>query len=159
KATPRGDFAGPDAKRPLRNSGVAQASSIIPTIAAFTPEAIVTSDAVRCTQTVAPLADALGITPCEDERISQVEWDAGETRGLRELVAAQLSEERNTVLCSHRPVLPDIAREIAAVGHTRPGRYRREATELPPAAFSVFHVARSPSTQGIVSVEVYPIKP
>lgn len=158
KARQRADFKGPDAARPLRNSGVAQASAIVPALAAFAPRALVTSDALRCTQTVEPLADELGITPQVDARISQDVWDSGETRGLRELVAEQISAGRNTLLCSHRPVLPDIAREIAAVGHNRPGRYLREATELPPAAFSVFHIASAPSTQGIVSVEVYPIK-
>lgn len=158
KAEPRGAEHPRDAERPLRPSGLTQAEVIAPVIAAFAPETIVTSPATRCVQTVRPLGALLGHEPIEADAVSQDTWDEGDVSGLRELVSDMLSAGRPALICSHRPVLPDLAREIAAVNHTRPGRYLSEATELPPAAFSVFHIALAPSTQGIVAVETYPIK-
>lgn len=158
KAEPRNETFPTDAARPLRDSGLAQASAIVPVLAAFGPATIITSPAVRCADTVDPLADHLELTPVLSEAISQDTWDEGETQDLRNLVADQIALGTNAVLCSHRPVLPDLAREIAAVGKNRPGRYLQDSSELPPGAFSVFHIAQAPSDHGIVSVEVYPIK-
>ncbi|WP_217135433.1 NUDIX hydrolase [Leucobacter chinensis] len=158
KAEPRGEAFTQDALRPLRASGVKQAQTIAPVLAAFSPETIVTSPATRCAETVDPVAKLLEITPRLAPEVSQDTWDEGDVSGLRELVNEVLATETNAIICSHRPVLPDLAREIAAVNRTRPGRYLTEATELPPAAFSVFHISKAPSEQGIVSVETYPIK-
>ena len=159
KAEPRGSEYPVDRKRPLHPYGEVQASTIVPVLAAFSPSTIITSTAKRCRQTVTPIATHLGVTPKKTRAISQETWNQGDVSGLRELVAEVIQEGNNALLCSHRPVLPDLAREIAAVGKNRPGRYLTDATELPPAAFSVFHIAHAPSDHGIVSVEVYPIKP
>lgn len=158
KASPRGVEHPVDAARPLRESGVQQAQSIVPVLSAFRPKHITTSSALRCSATVEPLAQELKIEALVTDAISQDTWDEGETRGLRELVARHIDQAETSVLCSHRPVLPDLAREIAAASHSRPGRYLQDAIELPPAAFSVFHISRNPSQLGIVSVESYPIK-
>lgn len=162
KAEPRSAEYPMDHERPLSAAGIEQARAIVPVLAAFGPERIVSSPAVRCADTVAPLAVHLGIDEEFESGISQDTWDSGETRDLRECVSRAVQHGRSAVLCSHRPVLPDLTREIAAAVRERPGRYLREASELPPGAFSVFHIARvtdSPDERRIVSVEVYPIKP
>lgn len=159
KAQPRGSEYPVDHKRPLHPYGEVQASLIIPTLAAFAPATIITSTAKRCKDTVKPLAEHLSLKVRKTDAISQDRWDEGDVDGLRELVAKVIGRGENALLCSHRPVLPDLAREIAAVGKSRPGRYLTEATQLPPGAFSIFHIAHAPSDHGIVSVEIYPIKP
>ena len=159
KAEPRGSEYPVDRKRPLHPYGEVQASTIVPALAAFSPTEIITSTAKRCKKTVAPIAKYLGVTPQKTHAISQDTWNEGDVDGLREVVASVIAKGQDALLCSHRPVLPDLAREIAAVGKNRPGRYLTDATELPPGAFSVFHIAHAPSDHGIVSVEVYPIKP
>lgn len=162
KAEPRSAAYPVDSERPLSTSGLAQAKAIVPVLAAFGPERIVTSPAVRCADTVAPLAVHLGVDEEFEPGISQDAWDEGETRDLRERIARAVLLGKSMVICSHRPVLPDLTREVAAAAQERPGRYLREASELPPGAFSVFHIAKvanEPDERRIVSVEVYPIKP
>lgn len=158
KAAPRDAQHRVDHLRELTVEGNEQAGAIAHTLAAFGPRLIVTSPATRCRQTVAPLASFLNLKVRKEQGISQDSWDAGETQELRNLVAEVVSAGRNVVLCSHRPVLPDIAREVAATTTSQPGRYLSEATELPTGAFSVFHIAKNNPDRGIVSVEIYPVR-
>lgn len=150
--------AATDALRQLRPSGVKQAANLVSVIASFGPKRIISSTAMRCLETVSPLAEYVGVEVEEEHGISQEMWEEGETRDLRDCVAGVVAGETPAVMCSHLPVLPDLAREIAAVGKTRPGKYLSAAVNLPTAAFSVFHLAKAPSDAGIVSVELYPIK-
>ncbi len=68
KATPREQWDGPDAARPLTARGTKQAAAIVGPLKAFGVRRIISSDAVRCVTTVTPLAAALGRevqrTPC-----------------------------------------------------------------------------------------------
>src|SRR5690606_2783216 len=59
KAAARSDWDGPDASRPLTARGRTQAESIVGMLRAFGVRKIITSDAVRCVETVTPLAAAL----------------------------------------------------------------------------------------------------
>lgn len=157
KAQPRSSDL-QDNQRPLTDQGMKQAQVIVPTILAFGPESVISSTALRCLDTVAPLSEEAGLTVAAEEGISQDEWESGETGRLREVVAEVVESRVSTVLCSHSPVLPDLAREIASVTVSSPGRYLASAVELPTAAFSIFHVSRSNPDRGIVAVETYPIK-
>lgn len=147
-----------DSKRELTETGLNQAEIITPTLMSFKPKRIYSSNAKRCLQTATPLAKQLGRDVKQYRELSQDLWDEGETAGLRELIAQIADRQENAVICSHLPVIQDITREIAAAGKNRPGQYLVEAGDLPPAAFSVFHIAKKPSDHGIVTVEVYPIK-
>src|SRR5690606_18685958 len=60
KARSREDWDGADAARPLTSRGTAQAAALVGPLSAFGVRRIVSSDAVRCATTVAPLAAALG---------------------------------------------------------------------------------------------------
>ncbi|WP_449277583.1 NUDIX hydrolase [Leucobacter sp. GX24907] len=157
KAMPRGHEFPEDRLRPLSDKGEDQAETIVPMLEAFGPARIETSTALRCTSTVAPLAARLGVPPRKYAGLSQDAWDEGETWELRRIVTNTVAEQTNAILCAHRPVLPDIAREIAAATRSRPGAYLQEASDLPTAGFSVFHIAKQPGI-GILSVETYPIK-
>lgn len=157
KAVPRGPEYPEDRLRPLTDRGEDQAETIVPMLAAFGPERIETSTAVRCRSTVAPLAARLGVPARKYAGLSQDAWNEGETWELRRIVANTVAEQTNAILCAHRPVLPDLAREIAAATRSRPGPYLQEAAALPPAGFSVFHIAKQPGI-GILSVETYPIR-
>lgn len=158
KAAPRDAKNRVDHLRELTAEGTQQSGAITHTLAAFGPQLIVSSSATRCRQTVAPLANFLKQDLREDPAISQDVWDSGETQDLRDLVANIVETGHNVVLCSHRPVLPDLARELAAATTSQPGRYLREAAELPTGAFSVFHIAKNNPDRGIVSVELYPVR-
>lgn len=154
KAVPRGDWNGSDASRPLTDRGVKQAFSNVPTLLAWQPRRIVTSDAVRCVGTVAPIAAATGIKPHKDHGISQEAYEEGQGTA-REIVGKRIRSRKTAVLCSHGPVLPEIMREIALATGTMPGAYLNEAADLDTGGFSVVHLSVTNPSSGIISIETY----
>jgi 8-oxo-dGTP diphosphatase len=154
KAASRGAWKGDDASRPLTDRGVLQAATDVHTIEAWNPRRIVTSDAVRCVATVAPLAASTGIKPKRAAGISQDAYDEG--RGtVREIVGKRVRSRKTAVLCSHRPVLPEILREIALATGTMPGAYLSDAADLDAGGFSVVHLSASNPSSGIIAIETY----
>ncbi|MGK0722130.1 NUDIX hydrolase [Leucobacter sp. W1478] len=147
-----------DRLRPLSDSGEDQSEHLVPTLEAFGVSRIYSSNAERCMRTVAPLAHHLHKTVRVQEGLSQEAWDAGESAELRRTLGKVVRKGKNTVICTHRPVLPDAARELALATGSLPGEYLRESTELPTAGFSVFHLSRKYPGAGILGVETYPIK-
>jgi len=158
RAEPRGAAWSADRLRPLSDSGEHQAETLVPMLAAFGPQRILSSTAERCMRTVAPLAHHLRKTVRVQEGLSQDLWDTGETAELRRAIGKVVRKGKNTVICTHRPVLPDAVRELALATGSLPGDYLREAAELPPGGFSVFHFSRRHPGAGILGVETYPIK-
>jgi len=158
KADPRSEEFPEDRLRPLSPAGEEQAETLVPILAAFGPRRIYASTATRCLSTVAPLAERLGKRVREKEALSQDNWDAGDLSSMRRLVGKVLSRGKNAILCSHRPVLPDLARELMLATGSLPGRYLDETAALPPAGFSVFHFSRERPGAGILGVETYPLQ-
>jgi 8-oxo-dGTP pyrophosphatase MutT (NUDIX family)/phosphohistidine phosphatase SixA len=154
KAEPRGGWNGPDASRPLTDRGVKQAAGDVPTLRAWRPKRIVTSDAVRCVATVAPLAAATGIKPRREPGISQDAYEEG-NGDVRRVVGKRVRSRKTAVLCSHGPVLPEILREIALATGTMPGGYLNDAADLDTGGFSVVHLSATNPASGIVSIETY----
>lgn len=158
KAVPRDAEWPDDHLRPLSEAGDDQAEILVPTLSAFGPARIVSSSAVRCASTVAPLAKHLEAAIRVNEGLSQDTWDAGDTAQLRTAIGKIVRKCRSAVVCTHRPVLPDAAREIALATGSLPGAYLDEAAALPPAGFSVFHLSRKRPGSGILAVETYPLE-
>ncbi|MBK0419950.1 NUDIX hydrolase [Leucobacter sp. CSA1] len=158
KAEPRGSGPPADHLRELTRGGEEQAETIVPMLAAFGPRRIYSSTARRCLGTVAPLSAFLGKKVREKACLSQDDWDAGDLTELRRFIGKLVTKGRSAVLCSHRPVLPDLGRELVLATGSVPGDYLQEATVLPTAGFSVFHFSRRRPGAGILGVEVYPVK-
>ncbi|GAA3597706.1 NUDIX hydrolase [Klugiella xanthotipulae] len=155
QAEPRGEAFPVDHLRPLTGLGRGQSLTIAPTIAAFGRAKILSSTAVRCRQTSAPLATLTSKKVATTEDLSQDAWDEG-TGNLRGVLGKVVRQRKNVVLCSHRPVLPDIARELVLATGTIPGGYLTESTDLPVSGFSVFHLSQEHPSSGILSIETYP---
>lgn len=158
KAEPRSDRFPEDRLRPLSDAGEDQAENIVPTLEAFQPARIHSSNAERCMRTVAPLAHHLRKTIRVNEGLSQDAWEAGDTAELRAIIGKIVRKGKSAVVCTHRPVLPEAVRELALATGSLPGDYLREAAELPPGGFSVFHFSRKYPGSGILGVETYPVK-
>lgn len=154
KATPRSEWDRSDASRPLTDRGRKQAKSIVGPLRAFGVRRIVTSDAVRCVETVTPLAKALGRKPVQTEKISQDAWEDGES-DLRSVVGRRIRAGKPAVLCSHGPVLPGLLSEIALATGTIHGSYLGSAADLEPAAFSVVHLSATNPGSGIIAIETH----
>jgi len=154
KAKARSGWDGSDAGRPLTQRGLAQAESIVGPLRAFGVRRIVTSDAVRCVQTVVPLARAIGRAPVETPLLSQDAWEEG-VADPRSVVGKRIRAGKPAVLCSHGPVLPDILREVALATGTLHGSYLGSASALDVAAFSVVHLSATNPGSGIISIETH----
>ncbi len=154
KAVPRSAWDGPDAGRPLTDRGLRQAEALVGPLRAFGIRRIITSDAVRCVQTVTPFANALGREPVLTERVSQDAWEEG-VSDVRTVVGKRVRARKPAVICSHGPVLPDILSELALATGTMHGSYLGSASSLEVGAFSVAHMSATNPGSGIISIETH----
>lgn len=100
----RPDWHQPDDLRPLTNGGLVQASTIAAALGHLPIERVLSSRYVRCTQTVQPLADALGLEVETHPALAE-EASIEQTWSLFEEVAATAAD---VVLCSHGNVIPPL---------------------------------------------------
>lgn len=106
-------FAGDDTLRPLDKNGRAQAAALVELLCAFGATDVFAADRVRCRQTVAPLAERLGV-PIGTEPLLTEEAYAGDPRRSRRRVL-QIAGVRDgadaagtPVICTQGKVIPDL---------------------------------------------------
>src|SRR5690606_23890771 len=157
KAVPRSGWDGPDAERPLTERGQRQAAAIAAPLKAFGVRRIVSSDAVRCLQTVAPLERRLGRSARVTAKISQDAWEQG-TEDVRAVVGRRVRSRKPAVLCSHGPVLPRILSALALAPGAPHGSYVDSASSLAVAGFSVVHLSATNPGSGFISFETHESK-
>jgi len=131
EAVKRKDWDGKDTNRPLTEHGEQTAELLIAVLAALGVDRVFSSDAERCTATVAPYAQSIGKKIHLHPEISERGYasDPGAMRGLGDQA---WRDGKVTAICSHRPVLPALARELSLPV----GKYA-------PAAFVVAHTLAS----------------
>ena len=101
-----------DLERALDEAGVKQSQIIVDRLAHQPIDQVLSSAAIRCVQTVQPLAEALGTT---------VDVDAALMEGQSASAAVVLRHElantgRNAVLCSHGDIIPDTIQTLGREG-------------------------------------------
>ncbi|TDW90653.1 MULTISPECIES: NUDIX domain-containing protein [Kribbella] len=111
EALKRKDWDGKDTLRPLTSDGTAVAQRMTGVLAALGANRIISSDAERCAATVAPYAALLDRRIHLWPEISERGYDA-DPDALRGLAERVWKPGKVTVVCSHRPVLPALAREL-----------------------------------------------
>ena len=121
KAEDRSEHYPIDHLRPLAEAGDDQAETLVPILESFAPKRIYSSTAKRCHSTVQPLADHLGKKIRLRDGLSQDTWDSGDTVELRRIIGKIVRRGKSAVICTHRPVLPDAARELALATGSLPG--------------------------------------
>lgn len=91
----RAEWQGDDRLRPLDEKGTQQAEALVAALDRFPIDRILSSPAVRCVQTVEPLARARNLKVEEVEQLSEDwQWSAGATL-VRELAS------EDVVVCGH----------------------------------------------------------
>ncbi|MCX6396663.1 MAG: NUDIX hydrolase [Propionibacteriales bacterium] len=105
RAVKRGTWQGHDDDRPLTTVGREQARSLIPVLSAYGITRVVTSDSQRCLRTVSPYARDHVLSLEADPGLNEV--DATPVT-IRNAIKSLLGSRENAVLCSHRPVLPQV---------------------------------------------------
>jgi 8-oxo-dGTP diphosphatase len=158
KAVPADAWDGADATRPLLLRGTSQATGIAPSIAAYLPEKILTSNAVRCVATVAPLAALTALKPKEVEGLSQDAFESDQAT-IAEILAKRMKSRKTVVLCSHGPVIPEIVRELAALTKTPHTSDVASMAALSTGEYSVLHISTQHPKSGMVAMETHGPEP
>jgi len=106
-------WEGDDRARPLDDIGWRQATELVRLLSRFEVETVVAADFVRCTQTVEPLADALGLKVVAEAVFSEVGYSGHETDAVARIRELGASLE-TAVVCSQGDVIPDLLQRLAA---------------------------------------------
>ena len=130
---------GDDASRTLTLRGERQEREVAPSIAAFGVQRILSSTAVRCRQTVAPLAAEVGVDARTSRALAQDTYLSRGDRLLRRIEKA-VRHRRSTVLCSHLPVIPAIVDAVATATGSPDSPALHRGAMLHTADFTVLHV-------------------
>ncbi|OOB92087.1 NUDIX hydrolase [Rathayibacter sp. VKM Ac-2630] len=154
KAVPADSWDGRDSTRRLNRRGTDEAAAAARAVAAWRPRRLVSSTAKRCRSTIAPLASLVKRPVRLSDDISQDAFEHGGT-DIRGLIGKRVRARRTAVLCSHRPVIPEILREIALATATPIGAYLDEASHLPTGGFTVVHLSSEHPGSGIVAIETH----
>lgn len=125
QARSRSRWSGDDRERTLTQLGTRQAEQLVPLLAAYGVERVLSSSSRRCWTTVAPYADAATVKLEVSDSLS--EEDAS-IDGVADELDWLLDQRQAAVLCSHRPVLPHVFRALGI-----------EPPVLDPAAALVVH--------------------
>lgn len=132
KARSRKRWSGDDRGRPLTPMGERQALALRPVLAAYAVSRVITSSSTRCADTVLPYAHehvtGIKATP----RLSEENIDP---RWLRKWLKRTMKDAEPTVVCSHRPVLPQLYEALRLDASTQ----RLDTMGLAPAELLVVH--------------------
>ena len=109
-------WVGDDRIRPLEERGWAQAEELVRLLSRFEVQSIISADVLRCTQTMEPLASAIGLAIKEDELFSQHGYPTQEHETLNRIRDLGASLD-TTVVCSQGEVIPDVLERLAAEDH------------------------------------------
>jgi len=116
RAGRRSAYKGDDIERPLSPRGREQAEHLVPLLGTYRPRRVLSSPALRCFETVRPLADSLGL-PIESV------GELGEGNGPAALHLLERMAGETAVLCTHRDVATELLEALAA-DRTRKERHR-----------------------------------
>lgn len=113
-------WEGDEADRPLDPRGTAQAASLAEAFADFPVSVVLSSRAVRCQQTVLPLARQAGLEVAPDP----VLYEGASLQALRLVQTLARDDDQNhaTVLCSHGDVISQILHNLILTGMQTHGR-------------------------------------
>jgi len=124
QAIPRGDWDSADLDRPLSRKGLRQAPAIAESLKARIDGdtvKLVSSPAMRCVQTIQPLADTLGLDVETDGRLVEIDhveeslrpppgqrldWLGARAIDVLSEQVTAMGAKGNVVVCTHGEVLP-----------------------------------------------------
>ena len=111
-AKSRANWPHPDETRPLTRKGVRQADGLVDLLLKGKVRRILSSPAVRCVDTVAPLASKLAL-PVET---TDALLEGVNTSKAHDLVRRSARQKGDTVLCTHGDLVPELLRLAARDG-------------------------------------------
>jgi 8-oxo-(d)GTP phosphatase len=129
----RSDWGGDDDLRPLDGKGQRQARRLAEVLPLFGPAEVFSARRTRCEQTVAPLADRLGLAVQPLTELGEEEFSADPQAGLAtiERLLAPRDEPGLTVVCSQGGAIPSA---LLALGVRWEGHGPAAEQLYPPSA-------------------------
>src|SRR5262249_60089940 len=104
----------------LSSRGYKQARNLVPALEGYAPQRILSSAAVRCLETMAPLAEAMHLKVEEEDALA-------EGAGLGALAVVRRVAHEKIALCTHGAVIPEILVSLADEDHLDLGPRPRQA--------------------------------
>lgn len=167
KALAKGGWKRADAARPLEDSGRSDAKALADLLACFAPRPrLISSSAIRCTETLRPLAEVTG-EQVRAEPALYIHNHSAPGDNLVALVREVIAVGEPTVICAHRENLPVLQQAALAVlaGHSAAqpdgpptGAPTAELPKdwdepLPTSGFWVLNIAAAPRERRPVTPE------
>lgn len=161
KAVGKSDWNRGDANRALDDAGRTEAKSLADLLACFAPRPVlISSPAVRCLETLRPLAELTGARVREEPALylhhqaSSGTGRADSAPSIAALVREAIASAEPTVFCAHRENIPDLQAAVLAVlsvGSDLPNDWD---DSLPTAGFWILNVpATATPTAGARTAE------
>lgn len=152
-ARPRDAWPRADADRPLVSSGRRQARALAGLLACWRPEYLLSSPWRRCVETLEPYRSRSGAKLRARGGLSEDGFHRDPAKARRH-TDKLLGREQPAVLCTHRPVLPEVLGSVRA-------RCEPEAAELLPTddpylipgEVLLLHAAPGPDGPRVIAVE------
>jgi 8-oxo-dGTP diphosphatase len=116
KAGHRTRWEGDDRERPLTAKGHRQATALVETLRPFGPTWLASSPYLRCRQTLAPLAAALGLPIAEEPDLAE----GNRLDGL--LALGRAAPEPAACLCTHGDLVEELLSRLLAQGTIEPSQ-------------------------------------
>jgi 8-oxo-dGTP diphosphatase len=133
KALARSEWPGDDDDRPLDMLGQNQAVRMLSIYQVFNLAEIHTSDAIRCYDTVSPMAKSLDLKLIVSGKLSESTFKKDKEK-VFEYVKDLLKNEKSTLICSHNPILPKLLNKISKKNELEP-----DEDKLQPADAWILH--------------------
>lgn len=111
KALDRNEWRGDDGDRPLIQIGQLQAKRLLSTLQVFGIEEIHSSAAVRCYETVTPIARSLQLDLIFAEDLSEYVHSKNPDKPFK-YINKLMKVNSNIIACSHNPILPEILNRL-----------------------------------------------
>ena len=111
-AKSRAGWDGADHLRPLTKTGRRQADGLVNVLGSASITKVLTSPAVRCVDTIAPLASKAGV----NVELTETLFEGAPTPDVYELVRALVEHKGDCVLCTHGDVVPELLRAATRDG-------------------------------------------
>ncbi|GAB3940190.1 NUDIX hydrolase [Corynebacterium tapiri] len=118
RAHQRGNWAGDDNLRPLDKKGRRQAEMLVPLLSAWGPERIYTAEPDRCQDTVAPLADELGISVKVKPEFGDVAWES-RPQDVQDAITKVIKKGGVSVIASQGGAIEGLLEWLSASGRLR----------------------------------------
>lgn len=137
KAVAREEWQNEDLDRPLSAIGEVQAKRIISSLVPFGIREIHSSSAVRCYETIIPLARALALDYFFTDSLTEYVFSRNEARTFK-YMDRLLENDHTTLVCGHNPILP----KYLAEKFSRQGFQISESDLKPGEAWVLHHIGK-----------------